>query len=173
MRVVPVLDLLNGAVVRGVAGKRSEYRPVVSRLASRPDPLTVARAFRSELGLDTLYVADLDAIVHDRPNWEIYRQLVLDGFTLWVDAGLRDLKTAEQLLTCGADAVIVGLETWPGPEPLAGLCHAVGSERVIFSLDLQAGRSLGDRTHWSSDDADRIAAQAAAAGVNRAIVLDL
>src|SRR5437660_464634 len=32
MRVLPVLDLLGGQVVRGVGGQRHQYRPVVSRL---------------------------------------------------------------------------------------------------------------------------------------------
>lgn len=173
MRVVPVLDLLGSVVVRGVAGKRSEYRPVVSRLTSRPEPLAVARAFRRELDLNTLYVADLDAILHERPNWDIYRQLTLDGFALWVDAGLRDIETVKTLLACGAVAAVVGLETWPGPAMLATLCREVGSERVIFSLDLQAGETLGDRRQWPSHDIGLIAAQAATAGVNRAIVLDL
>src|SRR5579872_5647704 len=45
MRIVPVLDLLGGVVVRGVGGRRREYRPVVSRLTPSCDPLDVARAF--------------------------------------------------------------------------------------------------------------------------------
>lgn len=173
MRVVPVLDLLNGVVVRGVAGKRSEYRPVVSCLTNRPEPLVVARAFRSTLGLDTLYVADLDAILHQRPNWDIYRELSLDGFTLWIDAGLRDLESSEKLLTHGAESLVIGLETWPGPAPLARLCQTAGAKRVIFSLDLQAGRPLGEQAHWPAHDAEAIASQVAAAGVQRMIVLDL
>ena len=44
-------------------GERERYRPVSSVLAGEDgDPLALARAFRSELGLDELYVADLDAI---------------------------------------------------------------------------------------------------------------
>jgi phosphoribosylformimino-5-aminoimidazole carboxamide ribotide isomerase len=173
MLVIPVLDLLGGVVVRGVAGMRSEYRPVVSCLSDRPEPLAVARAFRSELGLETLYVADLDAILSERPNWETYRQLALDGFSLWIDAGLREIGTAERLLTLGAVRVIAGLETWPGPESLAELCRKVGGERVIFSLDLKEGSPLGSRTHWPSGDARVIAEQAADAGVKGTIVLDL
>lgn len=173
MRVVPVLDLLKGVVVRGVAGRRSEYRPVVSRLTSRTDPLGVARALRVEYGLDTFYVADLDAILRARPDWNAYRELVDDGFTLWIDAGLREVETAEKLLAQGAAAVIAGLETWPGAPALSQLCAATGSERLIFSLDLQEGMSLGHRQWWPDDNPERIAARVAAAGVRRLIVLDL
>lgn len=173
MRIVPVLDLLNGVVVHGVAGKRSEYRPVVSCLTDSCEPLAVARAFRSELQLDTLYVADLDAILNASPNREIYGQLIGDGFKLWIDAGLRDLESAGTLLTERAEALIVGLETWRDPGLLAALCRKVGAERVIFSLDLQEGRPLGNPANWSSTDVDLIASQAAAAGVTRLIALDL
>jgi hypothetical protein len=44
MRILPVLDLMNGVVVRGVGGRRSEYRPVASRLAVSADPADVAAA---------------------------------------------------------------------------------------------------------------------------------
>jgi len=173
MRILPVLDLLHGVVVRGVAGRRSEYRPIESRLESSPQPLAIARVFRSELGLSTLYVADLDAILHERPSFEIYRQLVQDGFELWIDAGLRNRDAAERVLVTGAAAVIVGLETWPGAARLEELCRHIGSERVIFSLDLQAGKSLGDRTAWPIEDPAEIASRAVASGVRRMIVLDL
>ena len=33
MEVIPVIDLLGGQVVRGVAGRRDEYRPIVSQIA--------------------------------------------------------------------------------------------------------------------------------------------
>lgn len=173
MRVVPVLDLLNGTVVRAVAGQRAAYRPVVSRLVESSDPLDVARAFRNRLGLDTIYVADLDAILHNRPNDAVYRRLLDDGFSLWLDAGLRSVADAQRLLALGISAAVLGLETWPGPAALAELCHAVDPERLIFSLDLRAGRPLGERGPWQTDESLKIAAQVLAAGITRLIVLDL
>ena len=66
MRVVPVIDLKDGTAVHAVRGERERYRPVNSTLAGDDgDPLALARAFRSALGLDELYVADLDAIGGD------------------------------------------------------------------------------------------------------------
>ena len=41
--VIPVIDLKDGVVVRGVAGRRDEYRPIESRFASDPRPATVAQ----------------------------------------------------------------------------------------------------------------------------------
>ena len=87
MTVLPVLDLLEGLVVRGVAGRRTEYRPLRSRLVETAVPLDVARALRDEFCYRRLYIADLDGILHRRPNWVVYQQLIDDGFKLLVDAG--------------------------------------------------------------------------------------
>jgi phosphoribosylformimino-5-aminoimidazole carboxamide ribotide isomerase len=173
MELIPVLDLLDGVVVRGVAGRRDEYRPVVSRLAGTPDALAVAQAFRDQLGLSRLYIADLDAILHARPNRDVYRTLAADGFELFVDAGLRNVSAAVAVLDAGAARVIVGLETWPAPDELAHLCAAVGAKRVIFSLDLKLGVPLGNVTSWHTDDPLAMVLRAVEAGVRQIIVLDL
>ncbi|HTI52241.1 MAG TPA: HisA/HisF-related TIM barrel protein, partial [Planctomycetaceae bacterium] len=132
-----------------------------------------ARAFRSQLALSTLYVADLDAILDGRPNWDVYRDLAGAGFELWVDAGLRDGDRAEKLLAAGAAAVIAGLETCSGPQLLAALCERFGAPRILFSLDLQSGHPLGELTDWGTDDPHEIASRAVDAGIRRLIVLDL
>ena len=68
MRVLPVLDVLKGHVVRGVAGRRQEYRPIQSRLASSSQPLAIAGGFRRHFGLTEFYLADLDAILGGPPS---------------------------------------------------------------------------------------------------------
>jgi phosphoribosylformimino-5-aminoimidazole carboxamide ribotide isomerase len=173
MEIIPVLDLMNGVIVRGVAGRRDEYRPVVSRLAESSDPLLMARAFRNQLGLSRLYVADLDAILDKRPNGDAFRSLAADGFEIFIDAGLHDVPSAESIFACGAAKVVVGLETWSAPAELGHLCKTAGSERVIFSLDLKRGMPLGDLTQWQTADPLMIALRAVDAGIRQIIVLDL
>ena len=51
MLAIPVLDVLNGVIVRGVGGRRNEYRPVESVLTQSARPLDVAQAFRDRLSL--------------------------------------------------------------------------------------------------------------------------
>lgn len=173
MQIIPVIDLLDGVVVRGVAGRRSEYKPVESRLAAGSDAIDVARAFRSQFGFTQLYVADLDAIMHGRPQIEIYRRLAADGFELLVDSGLRDLEDAHAVFDTGAAAVVAALETSPGPEQLQSLCARYGSDRIVFSLDLTDGKPMASASAWSSMDPFTIARMSVAAGVGRMIVLDL
>lgn len=172
MRVLPVLDVMGGHVVRGVGGQRQEYRPVRSRLTASSRPLEVAQAFRDQLGLEEIYLADLDAIAGAEPAWSIFAGLRERGFRLWVDAGVRTLTRACQLVEAGSDDIIVGLETVQGPAELAEIVRALG-DRVVFSLDLREGKPLGERRVWEVDDALPIAAQAVRLGVRRLLVLDL
>jgi phosphoribosylformimino-5-aminoimidazole carboxamide ribotide isomerase len=171
MRILPVLDLMNGVVVRGVAGRRAEYRPVRSRLTASCRPLDVAGAFRAHFGLAELYLADLDAIAGAAPALPVYAGLRAAGFRLWVDAGLRTAD-AEPLVRAGVEGIVAGLETLPGPETLAHLCRDWG-ERIVFSLDLKEGRPLGNLDAWGVGEAWSVAGRAVAAGVRRLLVLDL
>lgn len=173
MQILPVLDLLQGVVVRGVAGRRETYRPIASQICPSAVPLAIARAFRDHFGLDRLYVADLDAILHQRPNLDVYRQLSQDGFTLCVDAGIRDVPAATAVLQAGAASVIAGLESTPLPEMLQELVAHCGSERVLFSLDLQGGQPLVGAGAWSGMTPGKIAQLAIQQGIERLIVLDL
>jgi phosphoribosylformimino-5-aminoimidazole carboxamide ribotide isomerase len=172
MRILPVLDLKAGVVVRGVAGRRAEYRPVVSRLTGSAEPLAVARAFREHFQLAELYLADLDAIAGAPPAMDLYAALRADGFRLWVDAGAKEPADAAALAP-SVDGIVAGLETVAGPDSLAGICRAFGRERVVFSLDLKEGRPLGDPSAWRSSNPVVIAGEAVEHGVGKVLVLDL
>ncbi|MFM9966659.1 MAG: HisA/HisF-related TIM barrel protein [Planctomycetaceae bacterium] len=173
LRILPVLDLLNGAVVRGVGGRRDEYRPVESVLTSSAEPLQVARAFRHRLNLATLYLADLDGILHQRPNVDVYPQLLDDGFELWIDAGVRSLTDANRLLSAGATKVIVGLESAPDTRLLSSLVSEFGAARIVFSLDLKAGCPMLGHSDWPDASPLGIVQNVLDLGVTQLIVLDL
>jgi phosphoribosylformimino-5-aminoimidazole carboxamide ribotide isomerase len=173
MRILPVIDLLEGRVVRGVAGKREEYRPVNSVLVPGSDPLSIAKAIRARFGLTELYVADLDAILSRRANIAVLAALNDAGFSVMVDAGIRRSEDAESILAAGAHKVVAGLETLAGPSELMRLVRQYGADRVVFSLDLQDSRPLGDTVRWGGAAPLEIARQALEAGATELIVLDL
>lgn len=172
MRIIPVLDLLAGRVVRGVGGRRHEYQPIASCLTPSCQPIDVARAFRDQFSFTECYLADLDAIAGAEPAWAVYRKIQALGLQLLVDAGVRTPKQAEPLAAAGV-AVVVGLETVAGPAVLAELAPRFGPEHVVFSLDLKDGRPLGDTGTWNGSDPWSIAQQALTTGVRRLMVLDL
>ena len=177
MRVVPVIDLKHGAVVRGVAGKRAQYQPLRSALTSDTSPAGVAAAFAALPAVEEIYVADLDAIGGAPPNEAVLAQIAACGLKLWFDAGLRDADSACRLLETAAGGslagLIVAMETAPSLKALSEILAAAGGERCILSLDLKSGRPLTNAACWTNRSALQIAAEAAAFGFRRLIVLDL
>ena len=174
MSILPVLDLMQGQIVRGIAGRREEYRPIVSQLTASAEPLAIARAFRDQFGFTELYLADLDAIEHGFVDVETYRRLHGDGFRLWIDAGLRwaDDEATSMLIDQKGSSLVIGLESVEGPTELERLVERIGPERAVFSLDLKNGQPLGRRELWPADSWE-IAERALATNVRRLIVLDL
>jgi phosphoribosylformimino-5-aminoimidazole carboxamide ribotide isomerase len=173
VHIIPVLDLLGGTVVRGVAGNRGEYRPLVSRLVKSSHPLAVASALRAQFGWNRFYVADLDAILHGRPNLQTLAELRQKGFELWVDAGFADIESLAPLAAAGVDTFILGLETWQGPGELARVCRAQPAEQLLFSLDLRGGVPLAACSDWDLSSPIALVRQLEDCGIRRLILLDL
>src|SRR5262245_14452952 len=171
MRIIPVIDVMSGITVRAVAGRRAEYRPLVSRLTPSNNPRDVAVAFRRHFRLTGLYLADLDAIAGAEPAWALFADQRDRGFRLWVDAGVRTAAEAVRFATAGIEVVVVGLETLFGPDELRGAFAALGPERIAFSLDMMGGRVLGNTA--LGDTPETVADMAIACGVRRMILLDL
>jgi HisA/HisF family protein len=164
MRVVGVIDLKGGTAVHAVRGERERYR------ALGRDPLAVARAFRSELGLDELYVADLDAIVGDGWHRSIIAALAREARVM-VDAGVSEPEPARALLDLGAHRVVVGTETLNGPDALDRLLADV--PELVLSVDLRDGRALSPDPQLAGLPALDALAHLYRAGLREAIVLDL
>lgn len=174
MRIIPVLDLLGGVVVRGIAGERQAYRPIVSQIAKSAQPSDVANALMKRLPGDIAYVADLDAIAGNTPAWRDYEAIASARWKLWIDAGAATLSRAAELAAqpyCAG--VVVGLESLAAGDELAAIVEQLGSQRVIFSLDLKHGAPLTKVAAWQAATPLEIALMAAQQGIARMIVLDL
>jgi phosphoribosylformimino-5-aminoimidazole carboxamide ribotide isomerase len=172
MRIVPVIDLKAGAAVHAVRGERERYRPVRSAIAGDDgDPLSLARGFRSELGLDELYVADLDAIGGGEPG-SIIGALAREARVM-VDVGVGEPERAWALLDLGAHRVIVGTETLTGLHALDRLLRELPVGAVVLSVDLRDGRALSPHPELAGLPALDAVARLHRAGLREAIVLDL
>jgi phosphoribosylformimino-5-aminoimidazole carboxamide ribotide isomerase len=173
MPILPVLDLKHGKVVRGVAGRRDEYRPIVSMLTPSAEPRDVARALHEEFGFTEFYVADLDAIGGAAPARPVFAALHACGFRLWADAGIREHADARTLATMSVAQLVVGLETVRGPDSLREICQEHGPDRIVFSLDLKDGQPLCSPARWGISGAWEIAQRVLGVGVSRMLLLDL
>lgn len=178
MQIIPVIDLKDGSVVRGVAGERELYRPVESVLDCDATPKGVADAFVSQFGFQFVYVADLDAIAGAEPNWAAYQAIASAGLRLMVDAGTNCVEGATGFIDDSANdvwctGVVVGLESLRSEWDLAALCGAFGPERAVFSLDLRNGKPLAEIPAWRESDPIELVDAVVKAGFGRLIVLDL
>jgi phosphoribosylformimino-5-aminoimidazole carboxamide ribotide isomerase len=173
MRVVGVIDLKDGTAVHAVRGERERYRPVHSVIAGDDgDPLALARAFRSELGLDELYVADLDAIGGGSGHAALLAALAREARVM-VDAGVSEPAAARALLELGAHRVIVGTETLPRAAALERLLAEAPDGGLILSVDLRDGRTLSPDPQLAGLPALDAVARLHRPGLREAIVLDL
>jgi phosphoribosylformimino-5-aminoimidazole carboxamide ribotide isomerase len=168
MHIIPVIDIMRGVVVRGVAGRRDEYRPIVSQLTVEPTPSAVAQAFRQR-GFDTVYVADLDAITGHGVQSSALEAIADAGLQMWVDAGGMSLGDG----FASPHSLVIGTETLASPQALSDALQQHGHDRVVFSLDLKQQQPLAIYQPWQSLSPLEIAKQAIALGVRRMIVLDL
>ena len=91
------------------------------------DPIAIARAYRDVLGLNELYLADLDAIAGKRPDGRLYADLRAQGLNLWIDAGIKDPHDLDVLVELGNTTLVVGLETVRGPDALGSIVDRVGN----------------------------------------------
>jgi phosphoribosylformimino-5-aminoimidazole carboxamide ribotide isomerase len=174
LRVIPVLDVKQGVAVHAIGGERAQYRPIRSALHAGSDPLGLAQAYREILGLDELYLADLDAIAGAPAVVRLYAELSSLGIHAWVDAGVRDASMLGPLLDAGVGTVVAGLETLGGPAALRQIVEQVGPDRLVFSLDLRSGvAQVAEGVKWSDPHPLAIAARALDLGVRRLLLLDL
>jgi phosphoribosylformimino-5-aminoimidazole carboxamide ribotide isomerase len=178
MRVIPVIDLLGRVVVRGIGGRRDEYRPIESPFCADASPVAVARAIVERFGFHQFYLADLDAIAGAEPAFDVYARLADCALDLWVDAGLSSPMAARRLAEFDSAqrrlaAVVAGLESLPDEPTLHAMVDVVGPERLVFSLDLKDASPLAAAAGWRQLGAVEIARRVLDAGVRRVIVLDL
>jgi phosphoribosylformimino-5-aminoimidazole carboxamide ribotide isomerase len=145
IEVIPVLDLMNGAVVRARHGLRHSYVPVITTLAKTSAPLDIVAGFLTVHPFRTFYIADLDRI--ERRGSHASTLDVLDAafpnIVFWVDAGVRNAGEARIWLTRHERAhLVLGSESLQSCTVLADLAAA---DRVVLSLDFRGDRFMGPK----------------------------
>lgn len=177
MQVIPAIDLKNGVIVRGIGGRRDQYRPIESMLCQDAAPLSVGAALVQRFGFGEAYLADLDAIAGAEPAWAVYEALAGIGLGLWIDAGVRSTEQIHQLVGFTAShplaRIVIGLETLPDPALLSDAVQLIGPERCVFSLDLKQGQPLTTIAAWRGLAPSQIVTWAVETGIRGIIILDL
>lgn len=135
MEVIPAIDLKSGLCVRLFQG---DYQ---QETVFSDDPVSVALAWQ-EQGAPRLHLVDLDGAAGGFPvNLEVITSII-DTLTIPVQigGGIRDLATAESLLSAGADRVVIGTAAVENPSLVEDLCQKHGSQRVVIAVDAKDGQ---------------------------------
>lgn len=159
--------------MHGAGGDRARYAPVESVLTiALGDVLALAHAYAAVLRTTEMYIADLDAIGGGTVQYAMHQRLSRISRS-WIDAGVKTEGDACSLIDAGADRVVVGLETLPSFESLRSIVRRLGSDRVVFSLDLQSGKPVAHADALREMTPRELARRAVDAGAEAVIFLDL
>lgn len=173
MKIIPVIDILNGIVVHGKKGKRKQYNPLKSLLSRSVNPIEIANIFK-KIGFNDLYLADLDSIMGNSINFRIYNQIIKESnLNLMVDAGISDIIKAEKMIETGISKVIIGSETLDNLDFIKKSIKKFGQNSIIVSVDIKEGKLLSNSKRISSMQFNEFIQRIDKLGIKEIILLDL
>jgi phosphoribosylformimino-5-aminoimidazole carboxamide ribotide isomerase len=155
VEIIPVIDLLQGQVVRARHGERHLYRPIVSQLCSGSDPLAIVSALLKLYPFKSLYIADLDAIQGQGNHHAIIVALREQHpeLRILLDAGLQRSADIVPWHRLALDFVI-GSERIDSIEQYAEIMQTLDPSRTLLSLDFGKNGFIGspdilsEKTFW-------------------------
>lgn len=135
-RVIPVLLLRNGRMVKGV--KFSNYRDT-------GNPRTAVRIYSAQ-DADELVFLDIQASLESRNALvDIVREAATECFMpLAAGGGIRSIDEVRELLLAGADKVVVTTAAVTDPQLVSEIAELFGSQCVVVGIDYRRGPD-GDR----------------------------
>lgn len=132
MRVIPAVDVLDHQVVQLVGGVPGSQQIVM------PDPMEVASMWVAR-GAPYLHLVDLDGAFGKENNVPIFKQIIREyGVPAEVGGGIRDVDTIDELISAGADRVVVGTKAVKEPEWLEEVADRHPG-RIVLSMDTKGG----------------------------------
>jgi phosphoribosylformimino-5-aminoimidazole carboxamide ribotide isomerase len=162
VRIIPVIDLLEGAVVHAKQGQRQHYQPIISSLTNSYKPLDIVKAFMDIYPFDTLYIADLNAIQKlDSPMTNhqsiiANNQETLPTLNIWLDAGIRNQKDAKCFQTSNV-RLVVGTESTESMADYKAMLAQHQVHPIVLSLDFMPSGYQGlelfinNSQYWPQD----------------------
>lgn len=168
MLIIPAIDIRGGHCVRLVHGKPDRETVYSS------DPVEMGRRWEAE-GACRLHLVDLDGAfrgsMKNAPLIEEISRTV--KVPVQVGGGIRDTKTAAELLERGVSRVILGTAAATDPGMVEELCGRYPG-RIVVGLDARGGRvAIRGWVEETGQDAVELALQMASLGVKEIIYTDI
>lgn len=130
--LIPSIDLMDGKIVQLVQGERkalefADFEEWIARFSSFP----------------LVQLIDLDAAMGNGHNRKLVHEFAR-RLPCQVGGGIRSVQSAEQMLSLGAQRVILGSSLVREGQPNAAFAEeiagAVGSEKLVFAIDSMRGQ---------------------------------
>jgi phosphoribosylformimino-5-aminoimidazole carboxamide ribotide isomerase len=130
--LIPSVDLMGGKIVQLVQGERKalefdNFEEWIARFSSFP----------------LVQLVDLDAAIGTGHNRDLVREFA-HRLPCQVGGGVRSIRTAEQMLSIGAQRVILGSSLIRDGQPdivfAEEVARAVGPDKLVFAIDSKRGR---------------------------------
>jgi phosphoribosylformimino-5-aminoimidazole carboxamide ribotide isomerase len=169
LRLYPAIDLRGGRVVRLYQGDFDQ------ETAYGLDPVAVAEGYAAA-GATWIHVVDLDAARTGTPgNRPVIAAVAAavrgTGARIQASGGVRDRASAEDLLACGVDRVVLGTAAVEHPELVWDLA---GHHQVAVGIDARGGDvAVRGWTEGSGVDLFDLLGRFADRGVAAVIVTDI
>jgi len=136
MQIIPVIDLLNGAVVHAKKGDRKNYQAIQSLISESSKPLDIVTGLLEYYPFQQLYIADLNAIQKlGNHNLDVIKSIALHypNLKIWVDAGISNTSELRLWTNCNFN-VILGSENFSDLDNFLEIKKHLNSDFVL-SLD--------------------------------------
>ena len=132
MRMIPAVDVMDHQVVQLVGGVPGSQQIVM------PDPLAVAGMW-VEKGAPYLHLVDLDGASGKENNISVFKKIIREyDVPAEVGGGIRDSETIDDLISAGADRVVVGTKAVKEPEWLEEMADRHPGH-IVLSMDTKGG----------------------------------
>lgn len=157
LQLIPVVDLLSGAVVHARKGQRSHYLPLESSLCQDALPETVVSALLGLYPFRTLYIADLDAIQRRGSHADAIARIhrLFPHLELWVDCGIADAWGLQAWIDAGLGIPVIGSESLADAEFMPEALQRCRQLPPVLSLDFKGDSLQGPaallsdpKTYW-------------------------
>ncbi|MDB0063936.1 HisA/HisF-related TIM barrel protein [Gammaproteobacteria bacterium] len=148
MKIIPVLDYMDGRVVLAQGGQRASYQAVGkdnSSLVSDHSIQAVIDGYLTLYPFKNMYIADLDCIGGqglDIPFWSETLN-AYPTIEFWLDLGLEVKSWAELAQQCPLIRPIVGTELFKSLSDLQQVLSQLQAYRPILSIDMKHDQILG------------------------------
>lgn len=133
--IIPAIDLKNKKCVSLIQGIPSKER------ISLDDPIATAMRWVFD-GAKVIHLIDLDGAIDGQcSNSSIIASIVKSSVVeTQVGGGIRSINDAQDLLTIGADRIILGTAAIKEPSIVQQLADEFGTKRIMVSLDSKNGK---------------------------------